>query len=131
MTVNDQARPDGPWVVKSGSGGNEAFWTGCYNRTAADPSKKDTTFDYPILAQACLDWYYWGGLEDTWEGATCYGLDFFRGSHEYDNSRHCYEACYGCLSISLKAGATNVICRDAYGMAANEVMRDLAEEPQE
>ncbi|KAL8635890.1 MAG: hypothetical protein Q9228_006658, partial [Teloschistes exilis] len=79
---------------------------------------RNLTLAHTIGTQACLDWYYWGGLTDTWEGTLCNNLGFFRGSNQYTDSRACYEKCYGCLTESILAGSTDAMCRDAHGYGA-------------
>ncbi|KAL8728702.1 MAG: hypothetical protein Q9181_005248, partial [Wetmoreana brouardii] len=96
----------------------------------SSPAKKNTTLAHTINTQACLDWYYWGGLQDTWEGTLCNDLGFFRGSYEYDNSRDCYEKCYGCLSQSILAGSMDAMCRDAHGYAAVNVRAGRTRTPE-
>ncbi|KAL8997840.1 MAG: hypothetical protein Q9169_003013, partial [Polycauliona sp. 2 TL-2023] len=92
--------------------------------------QRNTTLPYTITTQACLDWYYWGGLKDNWTGMICNSLGFFRGTaDDYKDSAACYEKCYGCLTESIQAGATNAICRDGHGYGVENLLRGEAEEP--
>ncbi|KAL8705710.1 MAG: hypothetical protein Q9201_001185 [Fulgogasparrea decipioides] len=131
-TNQGENAPDGSfWVVdRSGdnAGPKDVWWTGCFNNTAADAN--NITLAHTVNTQACLDWYYWGGLQDTWEGTLCNNLGFFRGSYEYDNSRDCYEKCYGCLSQSIQAGSMDALCRDAHGHAAVDVVAGRTRTPE-
>ncbi|KAL9594993.1 MAG: hypothetical protein Q9219_006721 [cf. Caloplaca sp. 3 TL-2023] len=117
------------WVVdqSQGLGPADMWWTGCQNNTAE--GSQNTTLANVVGTQACLDWYYWGGLKDNWEGALCNGRGFFRGSNEYSDSAACYEKCYGCLSQSIQAGSTDAICRDAHGYSAIDVKRGQSKVP--
>ncbi|KAL8936800.1 MAG: hypothetical protein Q9211_004008 [Gyalolechia sp. 1 TL-2023] len=106
---------------------SDTWWTGCHNRT--DDGSQNLTLAHTVNTQACLDWYYWGGLKDIWEGTTCNDFGFFRGANEYSDSAACYEKCYGCLSQSIQAGSIDAICRDAHGRSAVAVQSRQRGEP--
>lgn len=106
---------------------SDSWWTGCNNKTR--DGQQNLTLAHTVTTQACLDWYYWGGLQDTWEGTICNDFGFFRGSNQYSDSAACYEKCYGCLSASIQAGSTDVICRDAHAYSAVSVMQGKTSEP--
>ncbi|CAO1606111.1 hypothetical protein XANCAGTX0491_009611 [Xanthoria calcicola] len=121
----------GWWVVDKsgpGTGPQDAWWTGCLNRTSEE--QRNTTLANTVTTQACLDWYYWGGLKDNWSGVICNNMGFFRGNADgYSDGAACYEKCYGCLSQSIQAGAINAICRDGHGQGVQGVMQGKSEVP--
>ncbi|KAL9012098.1 MAG: hypothetical protein Q9173_003112 [Seirophora scorigena] len=119
------------WVVSQYAGNQteSAWFTGCHNRTSA--GQENTTFAYISTQQACLDWYYWDGLTDNWQGTTCNNMGFFRGSQAYNNSRDCYTNCYGCLSVSIQAGSVDAICRDAHGRSTEWLLKGEQDVPSE
>ncbi|KAL8754285.1 MAG: hypothetical protein Q9199_004459 [Rusavskia elegans] len=121
----------GWWVVDRSpntSQPQDAWWTGCQNRTSDD--QRNTTLANTITTQACLDWYYWGGLKDNWSGTVCNNMGFFRGAaDDYKDSAACYEKCYGCLTQSIQAGAVNAICRDGHGYGVQKLLRGEEEVP--
>ncbi|KAI4232701.1 MAG: hypothetical protein LQ352_008307, partial [Teloschistes flavicans] len=121
-SVTTNAADGSFWVIgqsDTGAAPTDTWWTGCFNNTKAN--QRNLTLAHTIGTQACLDWYYWGGLVDTWEGTLCNNLGFFRGSNQYSDSRACYEKCYGCLSESIVSGSTDAMCRDAHGYGAVDV----------
>ncbi|KAI4275639.1 MAG: hypothetical protein LQ337_003070 [Flavoplaca oasis] len=106
----------------------DAWWTGCNNRTSDE--QRNASVAHIVNTQACLDWYYWGGLKDQWSGTLCNGVGFFRGTaDDYKDSAACYEKCYGCLTQSIQAGSINAICRDGHGKGVGDVLRGEAEVP--
>ena len=137
------------WVVDQSNGvaPSDTWWTGCKNNTGdgsvsdyssltpcdskltATRHQQNLTLAHTINTQACLDWYYWGGLKDTWQGTTCNDFGFFRGSNQYSDSAACYEKCYGCLSQSIQAGSTDAMCRDAHGYSAVGMLQGKYKDP--
>ncbi|KAL8688102.1 MAG: hypothetical protein Q9218_005903 [Villophora microphyllina] len=117
------------WTIDASdaAGPADTWWTGCYNNTKID--QRNLTLAHTINTQACLDWYYWGGLQDTWEGTVCNDLGFFRGSNQYSDSAACYEKCYGCLSMSIASGSMDAMCRDAHGYGAVDVRAGRSKVP--
>ncbi|KAL8847554.1 MAG: hypothetical protein Q9221_007413 [Calogaya cf. arnoldii] len=123
---------NGWWTVDRSPPGiqppSDAWWTGCQNRTSED--QKNVTAESVVGIQACLDWYYWGGLKDQWTGTVCNRMAFFRGAADgYSDSAACYEKCYGCLTQSIQAGSVNAICRDGHGYGVQMVLTGDAETP--
>ncbi|KAI4185818.1 MAG: hypothetical protein LQ346_005814 [Caloplaca aetnensis] len=142
------------WVVDQSPpevGVTDMWWTGCQNRTSSGEvsllsalqprihmdrtdenwEQENTTVAYTVTQQACLDWYWWGGLKDTWQGMMCNGMGFFRGSKAYSDAAACYEKCYGCLSQSIQAGSIDAICRDSHGRGALDLIRGKDDTPSE
>ncbi|KAL8770409.1 MAG: hypothetical protein Q9209_003835 [Squamulea sp. 1 TL-2023] len=122
---------DGWWVVDRSPTNiqpKDAWWTGCKNRTSED--QRNVTLAHTVNTQACLDWYYWGGLKDIWVGTVCNNMGWFRGAADnYKDSEACYEKCYGCLTQSIQAGSMGAICRDGHGMGVQKLLRGDATEP--
>ncbi|KAL8656397.1 MAG: hypothetical protein Q9226_002675 [Calogaya cf. arnoldii] len=142
VTNNPQQKQDdgskdktrsGWWTIDRsppGTAPGNGWWTGCQNRTSEDQRKPDDASVVGI--QACLDWYYWGGLKDQWTGTVCNRMALFRGAAAgYSNSAACYEKCYGCLTESIQAGSVNAICRDGHAWGVQDVLTGNAEVPDE
>ncbi|KAL8786050.1 MAG: hypothetical protein Q9213_003033 [Squamulea squamosa] len=91
---------------------------------------RNITLAHTVNTQACLDWYYWGGLKDIWVGTICNNMGWFRGAADnYKDSAACYEKCYGCLTQSIQAGSMGAICRDGHGYGVQKVLTGEQSEP--